>query len=289
MSSSLMDGKVVVITGGNTGIGQATATALAALGATVVITSRVPSRGEAALKEIRSGSGNEHVEMMELDLADFASIRAFAAAVLERYDRIDVLVLNAGLVLGHRTETTEGFENTFGVNHLGHFLLTQLLLERLEASAPSRVVVLASDAHRMAIRGLNFDDLQSTRHYRAFDAYAKSKLANVLFTRELARRLEGTGVTANCAHPGYVNSHFGRDGDYGFEGFQQLGARLFAISPEEGARTSVHLASAPELTTATGGYYAKSKLRNPSKAARDDAAAGRLWEESERLVASVST
>jgi len=224
--------------------------------------------------------------MMELDLADFASIRMFAARVLEQFDRLDVLVLNAGLVLAHRTETAQGFENTFGVNHLGHFLLTQLLLDRLKASVPSRVVVLASEAHRMAWRGLNFSDLQSERRYRAFDAYSKSKLANVLFTRELGRRLEGTGVTVNAAHPGYVNSHFGRDGDYGFEVFQRLGGRLFAVSPEDGARTSIYLASAPELTTATGGYYSRSKLGKPSKAARDEAAAARLWDESVALVAA---
>jgi NAD(P)-dependent dehydrogenase (short-subunit alcohol dehydrogenase family) len=249
-----MDGRTVVITGGNAGIGKETAVALAREGARVIFTSRDATRGADALAEIAERSGGR-AEVMPLDLASLASVRDFAADVLATTDRIDVLVNNAGLVLTDRRITEDGFEMTFGVNHLGHFLLTDLLRERLVASAPARVVVLASFAHRFAWRGLDFDDLMSERRYSGFDVYARSKLANILFTRELARRLDGTGVTANSLHPGYVASHFGRDGDAGnLDWAMDLGAKLFAISPERGARTSVYLAGDAAVTTATGGY-----------------------------------
>ena len=190
-----MDGRTVVITGGNAGIGKETAVALARDGARVIFTSRDRSRGPAALAEITERSGGT-VEVMPLDLASLASVRTFAAAVLAATDRIDALVNNAGLVLTDRRVTEDGFEMTFGVNHLGHFLLTDLLRERLIASAPARVVVLASFAHRFAWRGLDFDDLMSERRYSGFDVYARSKLANILFTLELSQRLTGTRVTA---------------------------------------------------------------------------------------------
>ena len=171
-----------------------------------------------------------------------------------------MLVLNAGLVMRKRTETVDGFETTFGVNHLGHFELAKLLLDRLRASAPSRIVVVSSHAHKMVRKGLDFDDLQTVhRHYRAFDAYSRSKLANVYFTRELARRLAGTGVTVNAAHPGYVASRFARDGDLYLEPVISLGAKLFAISPEQGAQTSVYLASSPDVEGVTGHYFAKCR------------------------------
>jgi NAD(P)-dependent dehydrogenase (short-subunit alcohol dehydrogenase family) len=281
-----MKTKVVVITGANAGIGKETAVALARLGATVVMTSRNAGRGAEALADVRARSGSTDVELLGLDLADFASIRAFAGAVLERYDRLDVLVDNAGGVMRKRTETVDGFETTFGVNHLGHFYLTSLLLDRLRTSAPARIVVVASRAHTMARNGLDFEDLQGTHRYRGFDAYSKSKLANILFTRELARRLEGTGVTVNAAHPGYVASRFGRDGDLGFDAVLSLGAKLFARTPEQGAATSVYLASSPEVDGVTGGYFAGCKPASVSKAARDDAAARRLWDVSEALIAS---
>lgn len=281
-----MTGKVVAITGANVGIGKETAVALARMGATVVMTSRDAGRGAEALADVQARSGSENVALLALDLADFASIRSFATELLGNYDRLDVLVDNAGLVMAERTETAEGFETTFGVNHLGHFYLTSLLLDRLRASAPSRIIVVASHAHKMARRGLNFDDLQGTRHYRGFEAYSRSKLANVYFTRELARQLAGTGVTVNAAHPGYVASRFGRDGDMKFESALKLGAKLFAVTSEEGASTSVYLASSPAVEGATGGYYAKSKAAKISKRAQDDLAAKRLWEASEALVAS---
>jgi NAD(P)-dependent dehydrogenase (short-subunit alcohol dehydrogenase family) len=284
-----MAGNVVLITGGNTGIGKEAAVGLAGLGARVVITSRNEERGRAAREEIVARSGNGAVEVMALDLASFRSIRAFAADFLDRFDRLDVLVNNAGLILKSRTETEDGFEATFGINHLGHFLLTDLLLDRLQASPPARVVVVASRAHKGARLGLDFDDLQAERGYRWMDAYNKSKLANIYFTRELARRVDGTGVTVNALHPGFVRSDFGRDGDlgglYGW-GIKYL-AQPFAISSERGARTTIYLASSPEAEGVTGGYFYKCKPAAPSKVAEDDGAARRLWEESEQLVASV--
>lgn len=284
-----MSGKVAVITGGNTGIGKEAAVGLAGLGARVVITSRDEERGRAALEKIIERTGNDGVDVMPLDLASFRSIRSFASDLLARVDRLDVLVNNAGLILRRRTETDDGFESTFGINHVGPFLLTGLLLDRLKASAPARVVVVASNAHKGARRGLDFDDLQAERGYRWMDAYNKSKLANIYFARELARRLDGTGVAVNALHPGFVRSDFGRGGDlgalYGW-GIKYL-AGPFAISPERGARTTIYLASSPEAEGVTGGYFYKCKPATPSKAARDDAAARRLWEASERMVASV--
>jgi NAD(P)-dependent dehydrogenase (short-subunit alcohol dehydrogenase family) len=275
----------VIITGANTGIGKATAVGLARDGMQVVITSRDRARGNAAVEEIRAESGSDRVEVMELDLADLASVRTFADAYLASHNRLDVLVNNAGVVQGSRTQTRDGFETTFGVNHLGPFLLTQLLLDRIRESAPSRIVVVSSHAHKSARQGLDFDDLQSERKYSSFGVYGKSKLANIYFTRELARRLEGAGVTANAAHPGFVASRFGRDGDGGRLGeiAMTLG-QPFALSPEKGARTSIYLAESPDVADITGGYFYKSKPSQPSKVALDDEAARRLWAVSEELV-----
>jgi len=284
-----MDGKVIVITGGNTGIGKEAAVGLAGLGARVVITSRNEERGREAGQEIADRSENDSVEVMSLDLASFKSIRSFAADVLDRFDHVDVLVNNAGLILRRRAETQDGFEETFGVNHLGHFLLTDLLLERLRASAPARVVVVSSDAHKGARQGLDFDDLQAEHTYRWAKAYSKSKLANIYFARELSRRLDGSGVTVNALHPGFVRSEFGRGGDLG--GIYGWGIKYiaspFAISPEKGALTSIYLASSPDVQGVSGGYFYKSKPSTPSAVAQDDEAAGRLWDASEKLVASV--
>ena len=284
-----MAAKVVVITGANAGIGKEAAVALAGRGAKVVITSRNEERGQSARQEIVERSGNGSVDVMPLDLASFRSIRSSAADVLDRFDHLDVLVNNAGLILYRRAETREGFEETFGVNHLGHFLLTDLLLERLRASAPSRVVVVSSHAHKGARRGLDFDDLQAEHRYKWMDAYNKSKLANIYFTRELSRRLDGTGVTVNALHPGFVRSEFGRGGDlggiYGW-GIKYL-ASPFAISPEKGARTTVYLASSPEVEGMSGRYFYKCNPAVPSRMAQDDDAARRLWDASEKLVASV--
>ena len=285
MTEELTD-KVVLITGGNAGIGKETAIALASMGAQVTITARDPARGAAALDEIRTRSGRDDAEVMALDLARLASVREFAGEFAARHERLDVLVNNAGLVLSSRQETVDGYEMTFQVNHLGPFLLTQLLRDQLVAGDAARVVNVASDAHKSARRGLDFDDLQSSRRYRSFSVYGKTKLANILFTRELARRWDDTGVTANAVHPGFVASSFGRDGDTG-----RLGALVFpllkpfALTPEQGAQTQVYVASAAELAGITGGYWVKSAPATPSTAAQDDAAAARLWEISEQLVA----
>jgi NAD(P)-dependent dehydrogenase (short-subunit alcohol dehydrogenase family) len=284
-----MEGKTVLITGGNSGIGKETAVGLARVGASVVFTSRDAAKGAATASDVSERAGRV-VVWMQLDLASFASIRRFAADFRGRYERLDVLVNNAGLIMQHRTETQDGFETTFGVNHIGHFLLTQLLLDRVKSSAPARIVNVASDAHRQARSGLDFDDLQSTKRYGGLAAYGKSKLANILFTRELARRLEGTGVTANAVHPGTVATGFGQDGD--ITGIFALGFGLvlpFFKKPAKGAETSIYVASAPELEGVTGKYFADGKEKQPTAVAQDDAAARKLWEISEALAAGVQS
>jgi len=279
-----MTGKTVVVTGGNSGIGFETAAALARAGGRLVITVRDGARGAAAVSAIRARTGNENVDAVVFDLGSMASVRQGAADILGRCDRIDVLVNNAGLVLTERRETVDGLEGTFAVNHLGPFLLTRLLLDRIVGSAPARIVNVASTAHKGARHGLDFDDLQSTRRYGGMQAYSKSKLANIYFTTELARRLDGTGVTVNCLHPGTVATGYGRDGDA--SGFLAFGVKVikpFILTAEQGARTSVFLASSPDVAGVTGQYFAKCRARTPSAAARDSAAAARLWEASEQL------
>jgi len=280
-----MKDKVVVVTGGNTGIGKEAVSGLSRLGARVVIACRDVEKGRRAADEVTKETGGD-IRVFALDLADFDSVRSCAEALLAAFPRIDVLLLNAGLMLGDRRETRQGFEATFGINHLGHFLLTELLLERMKASAPSRIVVVSSDAHRRAKAGLTWDDLPRTRRYAGFDVYSESKLANILFTRELARRLEGTGVTVNALHPGFVATEFGRGGDIkGIVGKLLPLAQLFARTPVKGAETSVYLASSPEVEGVTGEYFVDCRATKPNRAARDDAAARRLWDESERLIA----
>lgn len=278
-------GRTVVITGGSAGIGKETACALARAGARVVVTSRSLASAEGATAAVRSRSGNPEVYAVELDLADMSSVRGAAREVLARFDRIDVLVNNAGVKLSTRRITLDGLEATFATNHLGHFLLTQLLLGRLVDSAPSRIVTVSSRAHRMARAALDFDDLQSELAYSAMRAYARSKLANILFTRELARRLDGTGVTANCLHPGSVATDLGRGGDT--RGIVAAGLALghpFMLSPWQGARTSIYLAASRRVADVTGGYFVHCRPRRPSEAARDSVAAARLWQASEELV-----
>ncbi len=275
-----------IVTGANTGLGKETAVALGTLGARVVMTSRDPEKGERARIDVCERSGSDRVECRILDLASFASIRSFADGVLADHAELQVLVNNAGLTLSKRTETVAGHETTFGVNHLGPFLLTSLLLERLQASAPARIVNVASDAHRMSRRGLSWDDLARTKRYRAFAVYSESKLANILFTRELGRRVTGTGVTVNACHPGFVNSEFGGPDDTSrlMAAILRPTARLIALSPEKGARTQIWLASSPEVDGRSGAYFHRCKEKQPSAAARDTAAATRLWELSETMV-----
>jgi len=286
MDAARLDGRTVLVTGGNAGVGFATVRAVAGLDGRVLLGARNRAKGDEAAARVRHDLPDGQVEVVDLDLASFASIRAAAADVGRRIDRLDVLVNNAGLIQTQYRLTDDGFEQTFGVNHLGHFLLTSLLLDQLRASAPARVVVVSSHAHRSATGGLDFDDLQGERSYRPFGAYARSKLANVYFARELARREAGTGVTANALHPGFVASRFGRDGDAGAAGdVVMVLARPFAISPTRAARTSVYLASSPDVADVTGGYFARCRPASVSRAARDDAAAARLWAVSEALVA----
>ena len=273
-----MDGKVCVVTGATSGIGKATAAALARLGATVVLVGRDRSRTEAAAAEISSVSAS----LPRAEIADLASLEQVRelAGRLAGLERIDVLVNNAGLVLGERRTTPDGFEHVFALNHLAPFLLTSLLLPKLTASAPARVVTVTSDAHSAA--RLDLGDPNLEHGWDSWRSYANSKLANILFTRELARRSDGTGVTANCAHPGVVRTGFGRES----RPLLRLGitiARPFMASPERGADTIVYLASSPDVAGQTGGYYVKRQRREPSAAARDDAAAGKLWEISEKL------
>jgi NAD(P)-dependent dehydrogenase (short-subunit alcohol dehydrogenase family) len=280
-----MTGRTVIVTGGNSGIGTETALALARAGARTVITARHRGRGETAVADIKARSGSDRVEMAVFDLGDLASVRKGAAELLDRFDRIDVLVNNAGIILSDRRVTVDGLEATLAVNHLGPFLLTQILLDRLTASPGGRIVNVASTAHNAARRGIPFDDLQSEGDYRPMRVYGMTKLANIYFTTELARRTAGSGVTTNCLHPGTVGTGYGGDGDTsGILAFGLKVAKPFMLSPEKGARTSVYLASSPEVAEVSGKYFIKAKQRQPSRVARDEEAARRLWDVSEGLV-----
>lgn len=274
-----MNGKVCVVTGASSGIGKATSLALARLGADLVLVCRDRSRGEAVLAEV---SAVAEASMRQLEIADLSSMREVRdlAERLSRLDRLDVLINNAGLVLADRRVSADGFEYTFALNHLAPFLLTNLLREKLVASAPARIITVSSAAHRAA--RLDLADLQLTRHFNGWRAYANSKLANIAFTTELARRLAGTGVTANCVHPGTVNTGFGRDGSALLRFGLGLGRR-FLLPASQGADTVVYLASSPDVEGATGGYYVKRRRRAPSPAASDPAIAKRLWEISAEL------
>jgi NAD(P)-dependent dehydrogenase (short-subunit alcohol dehydrogenase family) len=275
-----LDGQIAVITGGNSGIGKETAAALAGMGAHVVIAARNPAKAAAAVDELRTRAPNASVEHLPLDLASFASVRAFADTFNARFDRLDVLVNNAGASLRKRTVTEDGHETQFQVNHLGHFLLTALLRERLEAAPAARVINLSSIGHTVARQGLDFDDLDwERRRYRGFVVYGHTKLANVLFTREHARRAAGSTTTANAVHPGWVASNFAREGDMGpIIGAGMVLAKPFSISSEAGARTSVYLASSPDVAGVSGQYFSKCRVAKPSNAALDDVAAARLWD-----------
>lgn len=286
-SSGSTVNKVAVVTGATSGIGKYTAIGLARQGMTTVLACRDQARAKSVVDEVRTMADNDAVESISLDLADLQSVRRCADEILGRFDRLDVLVNNAGGIWSPRRQTAQGLEMTFGVNHVGHVALTLLLTERLRSSSPSRVVVVSSVAHWMAFGGMRFDDLQAERHYRSFDVYARSKLANILFTRELARRLAGSGVTANAVHPGPVRSGFGMDGD--LRGLTGLGNRLIRpleITPEAGAATSIYVASAPELAAVTGGYFARCRPSRVAPWGRSDADAERLWQVTRGLLES---
>ena len=281
-STGPMTGKTVLVTGGTGGIGRATAAALAGLGARVGITGRDLVRTRAAAAEIVAPSGNPAVDAFAGDMSSQAQVRRLAREVLEVYPRLDVLVNNVGGFWSTRRVTADGLEHTFAVNHLAGFLLTDLLLDRLTASAPARIVTVSSGAQTMG--RLNFDDLQGERGYSGQRAYNQSKLANVMFTYELARRLAGSGVTATVLHPGVVRTRFAADDPSPMWKVLLPMIRPLLKSPAKGAATSIYLASAPEVEGVTGTYFVNCKPRTSSKSSYDQAAAGHLWHISVDLV-----
>lgn len=278
-----MQGKVCIVTGANSGIGKATSLGLAQMGATVVMVCRERTKGEEAQNEIKTKSGNDAIDLLLADLSSQDSIRQLVENFLQHYTQLHVLVNNAGGVNLSRRVTVDGFEMTFAVNYLAPFLLTNLLLDKLKASAPARIVNVSSESHQSAY--IKMDDLQLEKKYRLMRAYGQSKLALVLFTYELARRLQGTGVTANCLHPGFVATNIGQSG-VGRVGrsivkliFSSLG-----ISPEEGAKTSIYLASSPDIEGVTGKYFVKSIPVRSAPISYDESLQRQLWEESAKLV-----
>jgi NAD(P)-dependent dehydrogenase (short-subunit alcohol dehydrogenase family) len=280
MSPRSLSGKTCLITGATSGIGRATALALAGMGASMVLVARDRARGEAVVEEIRGAGGD--ASLLLADLSVQAEVRRVAAAFLASGRPLHVLLNNAGVVNLERRLTVDGIESTFAVNHLGYFLLTGLLLDRLRASAPARIVNVASDAHKFA--DLDFDDLNNERRYRFMRVYGQSKLANILFTAELARRLAGSGVTANSLHPGAVATGLGTNNGVWARALIRL-LRPFFRTPADGAATSIYLASSPAVEHVSGRYFADCREKLPSRAARDEASARRLWEVSERLTA----
>ena len=265
-----MNQKTMLITGATDGIGKATAQALAMQGHTVILHGRNAARGQAAVDELKKAAGHDRVDFMAADLSSLREVRQLAAAVQAKYAQLHVLINNAGVFMNERQLTEDGFEMTFAVNHLAPFLLTQQLLPLLRQSAPARIITVSSVAHQ---RGrINFDDLQSERAFNGYRAYAHSKLANVLFTFELAARLAGAGVTANCLHPGVIGTKL-----------LQTGFGIGGATPAEGARTSVYLASAPEVETVTGAYFDDLRAVHSAPQTHDETTRRRLWEISEQL------
>jgi len=272
-----MEGRTVMITGANTGIGLATAHQLALMGAKIVFVGRDEQGLKDAMRDVMLSTGNEDMDFLVADLSSMSQVRRLAREILDRYDRLDVLINNAGVITKHREVTVDGFERDLAVNHLAPFLLTNMLLDLMVASGHSRIVNLSSSAHRFS--RLDFDDLQYEKGWSSMRSYGTTKLMNILFTRALAKRLDGTSVTVNAVHPGFVSSCFGRD----FNPVSKGLTKIFAKSTKKGARTSVYLASSPEVDGVTGRYFANEKEGSVSKTAQDDELAERLWWESERL------
>jgi retinol dehydrogenase 14 len=281
LHSGPMAGRTVLVTGGSGGIGRATALGLARMGAHVAIAGRDRGRTEGAAGELRAAGGGR-VDMFVADLSSQSQVRRLAEEALQRLSRIDVLVNNVGGHWNTRHVTADGLERTFALNHLAPFLLTNLLLDRLQQSVPARVVTVSSNAHAQG--RIDFDDLQGERSYSGARAYSQSKLANVLFTYELARRLPATSVTANALHPGVTRTSFGAEDPGGVQRLLVPLMRPFMKAPAQGAATSIHLASAPDLEQVTGRYFANSKPKRSSKRSYDEAAAARLWRVSADLV-----
>jgi retinol dehydrogenase 12 len=273
--------KVCVVTGGTDGIGKEAAYDLALQGARVLIHGRDPDKGARAVAQLQAGSQNPQIEFLQADFGSLAQVRRLAAALMERTAHIDVLLNNAGGLFLKRGLSQEGYELTFAVNHLAPFLLTHLLLNSLKSAPAARIVTTASGAHRSA--RLDFDDLQAAGKYSAMGAYGRSKLANILFTRELAKRLTGSTVSATCLHPGFVRTSIARDMGVIPRGIFGLLSR-FIRSPRKGAQTLVYLATDAQVQGASGGYYYDCQETQPSAAAQDDRAAEQLWQVSEKLV-----
>jgi NAD(P)-dependent dehydrogenase (short-subunit alcohol dehydrogenase family) len=274
-----MQNRVCVVTGATAGIGEVTARELARMGARVIGVGRNAQKCADTSARIQAATGNPAVEFLVADLSSQAQVRKLAAEIGQRAPRLDVLVNNAGAFLNTRQESADGIEMTMALNHLNYFLLTRLLLDQLKAGAPARIVNVSSDAHRNG--RIDFDDIEARRKFNGWRMYSQSKLANVLFTQELARRLEGARVTANALHPGFVATQFG----HGNGGLVGAGLKLFqkiaALTPEQGAQTSLHLATSPDVEGVTGKYFSDRKQVDPAPAARDQAAAERLWAWSE--------
>jgi retinol dehydrogenase 14 len=286
-SRDLMQDKTVLVTGGTGGIGRATAQGLLQLGAQVGIVGRDSTRAESAAEAIRAAVGADQVDVFIADMSSQAEVRRLAEAVVAAYPRLDVLVNNVGGYWAHRHVTVDGLEHTFAVNHLAPFLLTNVLLPRLTAGSPSRIVTVSSGAQAMG--RIDFDDLQSTRRYDGQRAYNQSKLANVLFTYELARRTKGTGVTANVLHPGLVATDFGREDPRRWMRITLPLIRPFMKPPEQGAATPIYLASSPDIEGVTGRYFVGSRPRRSAPRSYDEQVARRLWDVSARLTGIAST
>jgi NAD(P)-dependent dehydrogenase (short-subunit alcohol dehydrogenase family) len=276
-----MHGKTIVITGATSGIGQVAAEQLAIRGARIVLVGRDSARATRTLERLRASSAGIDHTLHLADLSLVSETKRLAAKIKEQERRIDVLINNAGAIFGRREVTPEGLEHTFATNHMSYFALTLGLLDRLAASKPARVVNTASAAHTRAV--LDFNDLQGERYFTPFAAYSQSKLCNILFTRELARRVKAMGLTANCLHPGFVATRFGDQSG----GFVSLGIRFakwFAINPQQGAQTIIYLASAPEAGGFSGEYFYECRPKTPSDAALDDTSAALLWSKSLELL-----
>lgn len=276
-----MQGKTVLISGANSGIGLVTAREIAKMGASVIMLCRSAERGKAAQAEVIKESGNEDVQLLLCDLSSQADIRRAAGEFRAAHDRLDVLVNNAGAIFTKRQESVDGIEMTFAVNHIGYYLLTMELLDLIKASAPARIVNVSSGAHEVG--KFNFDDYNREEKFSAFPVYGESKMANILFTRELARRLEGTDVTVNALHPGFVATNFAKNTGWLGKFAMTLFAPIMGISPEKGAETTIYLATAPEVEGVTGGYFYKKKQKKTHSFAESVEAQKRLWVLSEQL------
>ncbi|XP_072015689.1 retinol dehydrogenase 11-like [Amphiura filiformis] len=289
-SQARLDGKTVIITGANTGIGKETARDLAARGARVILACRDVGKAQKAADYVKESTGNENIIIRKLDLASLASVRQFAKEILEEESRLDILINNAGIMMCPQWETEDGFEMQMGTNHFGHFLLTMLLLDLIKKSAPSRIINLSSLGHNFAKDGIDFEDIHYKKSYEPTIAYARSKLANIYFTKELAKRLKGTGVTSYAVHPGAVETELGRNVSSAYPIFSflmplvQRTLWIWEKTPLQGAQTSIYCAVDENLKEVSGQYYSDCAEAATSKAAQDDAAAERLWDVSVKMV-----